>query len=176
MVDGLEADRVRAVGGDVDVRAIPADRAAERLLALLAADLRRVRDERQLDELAAAEPAGLEALVVAAVLGVLLEAPQAAELLALAGAGEDRRRSAVRREHDRVRHRIRRGRRHRDEPRDGRECERAEHTGDRGKEASAHSSLFCVISRFPRRRGHARRNGSQCTTNRRRVNTAAGRM
>ena len=155
VVDGLEADRVEPVDRHVDVRAVPADAAAERALALLAVDLRRVGHERRLDELAAAVLTGRVALVVAEVLRVLLEAPQPAELLTVAGPGVDRRRAAVRRQDDSVGLNVGRGRRRRHEPGHGHEHGRTEDTEHPRNLAPFHSSLFCVISRF-QRRGHAR--------------------
>ena len=175
MVDGLEADRVEPVDRHVDVRPVPADAAAERALALLAVDLRGVGDERRLDELAAAVQAGRVALVVAEVVGVLLEAPQPGELLAVAGAGVDRRRAAVGREDDGVGGGVGRGRRSRHEPGhgdDARSC--------RGRQASPRSPacslvpVLCHVT-FPAPRARSA-HGVPARRIYRRVNTAARGM
>ena len=155
VVDGLELDDVGPVDRDRDVRAVPADAALERVLALAPRDLRRVGHERHAHELATLELAELVALVEADVVGILAKAPAAVELHAVAGAAIDRRWRAVGGEDDAVDGRVRCGRRHGHEPGHRRQHRRYQDAYEAPDYPTAHSSLFCVMSRS-QRRGHAR--------------------
>jgi hypothetical protein len=173
VVDRLEADRVETVGRHLDLRAIPADHAAERGDAAAAADPRGIGDERDPDEIAAERALGV-ALGEADVVAVGFEAPQPVELRAVAGPGVDERRGAVRRQHDRARRRVgcrrRDGHEHRDH-----DHKRAQAADCRSNQPPAHSILFIVSSGFMCR-GSA--HGNRCRRGNRppRCNAAAGRM
>ena len=149
VVDGLEADRVEAVGRDLDLRPVPADRPAERVDAAPAADPRRARHVRDADEIAA-EIAVRVALVQAGVAEVALEAPQPVELGAIAGPGVDQRRRAVRREHDRAGGGVGRRGRDGDERGDEHERQRAQTRDPCSDQPTAHSSPFFVsVTKVP---------------------------